>query len=1247
MRVAVFSNENPETACAQLRLRAPLSSGPDAVEVVWATHRRGSGVTVDVDRIEWADLIVVQRFFPGPATADLLDRILASSKPVVYECDDLLTSIPATSPYRGESDIIRPYVQELMRRVDAVVVSTPALAAAYSDWAERVLILPNFIDRQHWLPAEPADDEPVVIGYCGTDSHAHDLELIRPALFEIARRYGERVLFKFVGYEPVWASELPGSQGHRFELDYAEFARCLPAMGLQIALAPLQDNPFNRCKSHIKWLEYAIAGAAGIYSDIEPYAASVRDGQTGLLVPDDPSAWIDALDRLVRDPNLRRTLALAAQREVLERHTLEVAGACFGHAYAEIAKARPARAAHKTISIGPDIGHLLTDRRNVTELLHLVTVFTPGDEARLADTIDSLAVQSDSNWHLTVVSDSPAPVALSGTAEAVSWLQCDGNVSSGIASAARSSAAGWIGLLEVGGTLSADAVVRCHRVLRQHHEWQLAYCDEVVDNYDASAEIGGYKPDFNLELLRSQPYMGPFCLVRRQRLVDAELACEQLELIGQELAFRLSESEGEEAVGHIPQPLIYRSPERPCPALVSSARSEAAAVLDAHLRRCGVDARIEPGLAPGSWFVDYQHVGEPMVSVIVPTKDAPHFIGPCLSSLIGKTRYGNLEVLVVDNGTTDPEALAILDQAQRSDPRVRVLTYSRPYNFSAMNNLAVRAARGEYILLLNNDTVVVQDNWLDRMMAQAQRPDVGVVGARLVYPDQRLQHAGIVLGMGANGVAEHPFMGLPMTEAGYMGLVQVAREVAAVTGACLLIRKSLCEEVGGLDENQLGVMYNDVDLCLKVRERGYRVIWTPFATLVHHGSGSLKEAYDTDPKRLEQARSEVATMLERWLPRLACDPAYNPNLSLVRNDYSPDAEMRAGWDDEPLAVPRIMAMAGGSDGSRAHRVEIPLRVLYAEQRAATFALQNPEGAIRVPSVSELAREAPDVLFVHNAVHDLHLEALERYRRFNDVFMVYGMDDLLFELPAYNEFSRTVYPDAKRRLRKAIGCCDRLVVSTAPLAEAFSSMIRDIRVVPNYLDADIWSKLHSRRGQGSKPRVGWAGAQQHSGDLEVIFDVVRETADEVQWVFFGLCFKEWLALGVEVHDPVPFLEYPAKLAALNLDLAVAPLAHNRFNQCKSNLKILEYGALGVPVVCSDIEPYRHAPVTRVPNSKQAWVNAIRERIHDRAGTVREGDDLRDWVQAHHLLQDHLEDWMGALAPGAARAGATRVCGERPW
>ncbi len=251
-----------------------------------------------------------------------------------------------------------------------------------------------------------------------------------------------------------------------------------------------------------------------------------------------------------------------------------------------------------------------------------------------------------------------------------------------------------------------------------------------------------------------------------------------------------------------------------------------------------------------------------------------------------------------------------------------------------------------------------------------------------------------------------------------------------------------------------------------------------------------------------------------------------------------------------------------------------------------------------------------------------------------MFTVFGQDDLIFDVPEDHPLQNQDAKHMEARVRSALAQCDRLIVTTEPLADAHRHMIDDIRVVPNYLDRRRWGHLRSDRRTGPKPRVGWAGAQQHHGDLKLLLEVVKATAADVDWVFFGMCPDELLPLIKEFHGGVPYEQYPDKLAALNLDIAVAPLALNRFNECKSNLRLLEYGALGWPVIASDIAPYRDAPVQLVANQTRAWIDAVMDRARDLDAAAWEGDRLREWVHGHWMLDDHLDQWLNALLPDTA-------------
>jgi glycosyltransferase involved in cell wall biosynthesis len=281
----------------------------------------------------------------------------------------------------------------------------------------------------------------------------------------------------------------------------------------------------------------------------------------------------------------------------------------------------------------------------------------------------------------------------------------------------------------------------------------------------------------------------------------------------------------------------------------------------------------------------------------------------------------------------------------------------------------------------------------------------------------------------------------------------------------------------------------------------------------------------------------------------------------------------------------------------------------------------------------MARLAPDAIVLQRQLTESQIRSMRSYRDYSGAFLVYEVDDYLPNLPLKSVHRGQIPKDLLKSMRKAVALTDRLVVSTEPLAEQLAGMHQDIRVVANRLPVDWWGALAGRRRRGARPRVGWAGGSGHRGDLELIADVVRELAGEVEWVFLGMCPEKLRPHVHEFHNGVPIEQYPARLAALDLDLALAPLEDNLFNACKSNLRLLEYGACGIPVVCSDIVCYRGPlPVTRVRNRFKDWVDAIRAHLADLDATAAMGDTLRDAVRRDWMLTGaNLAAWRQAWLP----------------
>jgi GT2 family glycosyltransferase len=865
--------------------------------------------------------------------------------------------------------------------------------------------------------------------------------------------------------------------------------------------------------------------------------------------------------------------------------------------------------------------------------LHVLLLIPPqaGLEAA-ADTLDDLGMQDCPGLRVTMFADQSAPDTALIRESGIAWrVYADAaQLPALLLEAARESAPGWLCLLDAGDRLTPcalrDALLHARRV----PDWKMLYADADCFGADGARQAPRFKPDFNLNLLRATPYIGSCVLAEARAFVAVAGIATPGAWRGSDLALRIADHCGEKAVGHVARLLVHRSThnEQAWPGVAGADYRHCVA---AHLARRGVSAAVLDGKVPGTLQLRHDDAHLPAVSVIVSHSGGVAERRLALQSLLDKTRYPDYEVLLLDESAES----AVLTGLNRTD-RIRVIPVRGLAPGAALNR-AAESARGEFILWLDGRCVALHADWLERMVRQATEDDVGMVGARLVSKARAVLDGGVVLGLGARAVGARVNVGLHLNTSGYLGRAQCAQDMSAVTTLCALVRRTVFETVSGFDAHITTGLYRDIDLCLRVTDSGARIVWTPAATLMYLGTDLDA---DRPPDSVDRIERENTQMLDRWFPRLAHDPFFNRNLSHVRSDCQIEIHTVSNWDPAVDTLPRVIGFGAGSPGSYQYRAVQPLAALDGAGRAQCILAPFPEkSAVPLPALADLERMQPSALLLHNTLHDEQLDALARYRRLSGATLIFGQDDLMFALPASNPFSKTLYRDVRKRLRRAIAGTDRLIVTSEPLAEALREYARDVVIVPNYLPRSVWGALGSRRRRSNKPRVGWAGATQHAGDLALLAEVVAATTHEVDWVFLGMCPEALRAHVREFHAPVSFAQYPAQLAALDLDLAVAPLEHHRFNEAKSNLRLLEYGALGWPVIASDIHPYRHAPVCRVPNTPSAWIRAIRERIHDLDALAGEGDALRQWVHTGWMLEDHLDEWLAALgAPRRRRAAA---------
>ncbi|EJM60553.1 putative glycosyltransferase [Pseudomonas sp. GM50] len=778
----------------------------------------------------------------------------------------------------------------------------------------------------------------------------------------------------------------------------------------------------------------------------------------------------------------------------------------------------------------------------------------------------------------------------------------------------------WFYLLQAGDTLRESALLILAERIAGAPGILCAYSDEGV-LIDGESSDAVFKPDFNLDLMRAYPYVGRALAFERQRFIAlGGFDPVHGELAPHDLMWRLVEEVGPQTIEHIAEIQVESSLAFADWLSLPEVIENNAGMVGAHLDRIGMAHTIRHEELPLINRIDYRHEARPLVSIIIQTGDSLYALQRCTEGLIERTTYTQYEILIVDSGTDDPAMLDWLAaMTQLGTAMLRVLRYAGDANDTAIRNFAASLAHGDYLLLLSPRTVICNSDWLDELLNHAQRPEVGVVGARILSPQGTIVSAGLILGLG--GAVGSPFTGEAADSRGYMQRLHMTQNWSAVSGQCLMVRKEVFDSLGRLDETTFTQGLGDVDLCLRVSNNGFLVVWTPYSSVVLASEGE-----ESTPEVCER---EQDAFYRKWLPKIAKDPAYSPALSLGFSSFSLEPSLRNNWNPFcTRALPLILGLPVNSTAVGHYRVIAPLAELEATGRVISRVAHES------PSIVELERLSPDTIVLQGRYSEGSVGDILRMNKYSSALRVFELDDYIVSAPKKNAHARNKPVNIEQMLREGIGLCDRLVVTTQPLADILSSMHNDIRVVPNMLPPTPWATLTSRRRTSSKPRVGWGGGTSHTGDLEIIAEVVRELADEVEWVFFGMCPDELRPYIHEFHPVVGLQNYPFKLASLNLDLALAPLEFHIFNDCKSNLRLLEYGACGYPVICTDTEAYRgHLPCTRVhSNSTVEWLQAIRMHLADPDASYRMGDELREVVHRDFMLRgDNLNHWLWGWLP----------------
>ena len=508
----------------------------------------------------------------------------------------------------------------------------------------------------------------------------------------------------------------------------------------------------------------------------------------------------------------------------------------------------------------------------------------------LKDLVRSMMYQSYANWELCLVNASPEDVHLTSLLE--NWAMRDKRIrvirlekNLGIAqntnAGIEASTGEFIAFLDHDDFLEPDALFCYVDALNKDKTIDVFYSDEdKTDEYAAHYFYPHFKSDFNIDLLHANNYMCHFLAVRKS-LVDTVGGLNEKFDGAQDYDFVLRLTENTKKIYHCPRILYHWRCSNQSTAASQGNKMYAIhagkAALNAHYKRIGWNARAQEGAVDGWYQTKFTLKEEPLVSILIPNKDHTDDLDVCLNSFFERADYQNYEFIIIENNSVLPETFAYYEKIEKEHDNVKVVYWEAGFNYSAINNFGFKFAKGDYIMLLNNDVELITPDIFQSMLGFCMRPEVGIVGAKLLYNDHTVQHAGVLVGAG--GLADHVFKGIHEDDPGYMGRAISSQDVSAVTAACLLVKRSVYEEVGGLEE-EFQVAFNDVDFCLKVRKAGYLIVYDADVKLFHYESKS--RGMEDTTERFIRFGNEMMLLNSKWdILSTFVDPYYNPNLSYL------------------------------------------------------------------------------------------------------------------------------------------------------------------------------------------------------------------------------------------------------------------------------------------------------------------------------------------------------------------------------
>ena len=793
-----------------------------------------------------------------------------------------------------------PEMASALTMADLLVTPTRQTARIYEGLTEAPIeVVPYGIPRPPVLSS--SESERIRFLTLGSFEPRKGQDVLAEAISKMDGATRERCAFKMAGrvLDDEFYDEL------KMAVADLEQVELIDALDHASALTLLNETDVLVLPSRDETMPIAILEAMGlgkavVSTDVGGVREWLRDGMNGLLIEkENAEALSEALATCANKPEFVEQLQAAGSRTFDQHFTLDRFASRFAALLLSLERRREKDANEYQDWIesfdSPTPATLASLRRELRLLPRhpLISIILPvyNPELRFLEAaIDSIRNQIYERWEICIADDASTDPAVRPFLEKISatdarikltFRQSNGHISACSNSALALATGDWCALLDQDDAFAEHALALVALEIDCHPDAGLIYSDEDKIDKDSVRSNPFFKPDWNPELFLGQNYINHLGCYRADILREIGGFREGFEgSQDYDLALRCVDRLRPEQVRHIPH-ILYRwrmvgGSLAAIPDAKPYAKEAARRAIADHCKRNGMPGRVVPCPENTESHRVIHALPEPapLVSIIIPTRDRAGLLKRCVESIQARTDYSPYEIIIVDNGSVEPETLAFFRAIEQQN--VRVIAESGPFNYSRLNNQAAAQARGDILVFLNNDTEIDDAGWLTEMVSHAARTEVGAVGARLWYPDGTLQHGGVVLGLG--GVAGHAFPHIPRGHPGYFNRAMLQQNCSAVTGACMAVRKTVFEELEGFDEVNLGVTFNDIDFCLRLTQRGYRVVWTPYANLIHHESASRGHQRTTE----EQAEFlRAADYMQRtWGANLMHDPFYNPNLSL-------------------------------------------------------------------------------------------------------------------------------------------------------------------------------------------------------------------------------------------------------------------------------------------------------------------------------------------------------------------------------